>query len=247
MIVHAAGGVLAQSLRARALHRAAGVSSAPSTRWPRRASVRARYVLVSCDWVYSGRIPAGWSSRFSERDLPNPLRRLWALEARLRGGGDALETSWLITRPGGCVWRELSRPRAATGVRVMCGSTRASSWCRRARPRALLPAPGRVAALAYVCLGLCPARYASWSPRGAKGSTTWVARRRLGVMSGWHDCWQRVRLPRGAGPGGHSAGLSAALAGARGAALAVEYGALRREGAQPRSGLPRWPRSGGWR
>jgi dTDP-4-dehydrorhamnose reductase len=33
--------------------------------------VRARYVLVSCDQVYGGRIPAGWRSR--EGDLPDPV------------------------------------------------------------------------------------------------------------------------------------------------------------------------------
>jgi dTDP-4-dehydrorhamnose reductase len=60
-------------------------------------TVRARYVLVSCDCIHSGHMPPGM--RFEEHDLPNPLNaygrsKLACEEAVMRSN-----TSWLITRP----------------------------------------------------------------------------------------------------------------------------------------------------
>ncbi|HEY2632446.1 MAG TPA: sugar nucleotide-binding protein [Solirubrobacteraceae bacterium] len=72
-------------------------------------TVRARYVLVSCDSIHSGRLPPGM--RFQETDLPNPLNahgrsKLACEEAVMRSN-----TSWLITRPGEVYGINASRPR----------------------------------------------------------------------------------------------------------------------------------------
>jgi dTDP-4-dehydrorhamnose reductase len=60
--------------------------------------VRARYVLISSDQVYDGRLPAGWRAR--EGDLPDPVNahgrsKLACEEATMRSN-----VSWLIARPG---------------------------------------------------------------------------------------------------------------------------------------------------
>jgi dTDP-4-dehydrorhamnose reductase len=92
--------------------------------------VHARYVLVSCDQVYGGRMPAGWSSR--EGDLPDPLgaygrSKLACEEAAMRSN-----TPWLITRPG-----EVYGVNAAAPERACL----ALALVARLRRRALLPAP----------------------------------------------------------------------------------------------------------
>ncbi len=71
-------------------------------------TVRARYVLVSCDWVHSGRRPAG--SRFEESDPPDPVNaygrsKLACEEAVMRSN-----VSWLITRLGDPYGVNASRP-----------------------------------------------------------------------------------------------------------------------------------------
>lgn len=75
-------------------------------------AVRARYVLVSCDWVHSGYRPAGL--RFSESDLPDPVNaygrsKLACEEATMRSN-----VRWLITRPADVYGVNVSRP--ARGV-----------------------------------------------------------------------------------------------------------------------------------
>jgi dTDP-4-dehydrorhamnose reductase len=116
-------------------------------------TVRARYVLVSCDSVHSGQIPPGM--RFEERDLPNPLNaygrsKLACEEAVMRSN-----TSWLVTRPGEVYGINVSRPVSSLGTRgyssdehEMAGLPRA--WERsgtalklvkRMRNRALVPSP----------------------------------------------------------------------------------------------------------
>jgi dTDP-4-dehydrorhamnose reductase len=72
------------------------------------STVRARYVLMSCDWVFSGlRPPAG---RWDETDEVEPVnaygRTLAAAEALVR---DA-EVEWLIVRTGDPYGVNLSRP-----------------------------------------------------------------------------------------------------------------------------------------
>ncbi|MGH2880992.1 MAG: SDR family oxidoreductase [Solirubrobacteraceae bacterium] len=92
--------------------------------------VRARYVLVSCDQVYGGRMPAGWRSR--EGDLPDPVNahgrsKLACEEATMRSC-----VPWLITRPG-----EVYGVNAAAPERACL----ALALVARLRRRAPLPAP----------------------------------------------------------------------------------------------------------
>ena len=81
-------------------------------------TVRARYVLVSCDWVFSGLRPPG--ERWDETDLTEPVnaygRAQLAAEELVRGESGV---HWLITRVGDPYGVNLSRPteRRARGER----------------------------------------------------------------------------------------------------------------------------------
>jgi dTDP-4-dehydrorhamnose reductase len=114
-------------------------------------TVRARYVLVSCDSVHSGHMPPGM--RFDELDLPNPLNaygrsKLACEEAVMRSN-----TSWLITRPGEVYGVNVSRPSSGAGTGggdEVQGTGLPHAWhrsgaalklVRRMRNRALVPAP----------------------------------------------------------------------------------------------------------
>jgi dTDP-4-dehydrorhamnose reductase len=92
--------------------------------------VRARYVLISSDQVYGGRMPAGWGAR--EGDLPDPVNahgrsKLACEEATMRSN-----VSWLIARGG-----EVYGVNAAAAER----SCLALRLVARLRSRMLLPAP----------------------------------------------------------------------------------------------------------
>ncbi len=112
-------------------------------------TVRARYVLVSCDSVHSGHMPLGM--RFDELDLPNPLNaygrsKLACEEAVMRSN-----TSWLITRPGeiyGVNASRLTSPLGALDESELSWlpdawerSGTALKLVRRMRNRAPVPAP----------------------------------------------------------------------------------------------------------
>jgi dTDP-4-dehydrorhamnose reductase len=112
-------------------------------------TVRARYVLVSCDSVHSGQIPPGM--RFEERDLPNPLNaygrsKLACEEAVMRSNA-----SWLITRPGEVYGINVSRPvpssrandehEAAPLSQAWERSGTALKLVKRMRNRGLVPSP----------------------------------------------------------------------------------------------------------
>jgi dTDP-4-dehydrorhamnose reductase len=109
-------------------------------------AVRARYVLVSCDWVHSGYRPAGL--RFSERDLPDPVNaygrsKLACEEATMRSN-----VSWLITRPGEVYGVNVSRPvdwdarpSQARVRHVWEHSGTALRFVRRLREHTELPTP----------------------------------------------------------------------------------------------------------
>jgi dTDP-4-dehydrorhamnose reductase len=72
-------------------------------------AVRARYVLVSCDWVFSGLRPPG--ERWDETDVTEPVnaygRALLQAEELVRSEGDV---EWLIVRAGDPYGVNLSRP-----------------------------------------------------------------------------------------------------------------------------------------
>jgi dTDP-4-dehydrorhamnose reductase len=127
-------------------------------------NVRARYVLVSCDQVYGGRLPAGWRSR--EGDLPEPVNahgrsKLACEEAAMRSS-----TPWLIARPGEIYGvnasirargnEEPAHPGGAAHPRAREEGVSAEAWAltetwarsgvalrlvARLRSRTLLPAP----------------------------------------------------------------------------------------------------------
>ena len=127
-------------------------------------NVHARYVLVSCDQVYGGRLPAGWRSR--EGDLPGPVNahgrsKLACEEAAMRSGAP-----WLIARPGEVYGvnasirvrgnEEPAHPGGAAHPRAREEGTSAEAWTltetwarsgvalrlvARLRSRTLLPAP----------------------------------------------------------------------------------------------------------
>ncbi|HEX5309199.1 MAG TPA: sugar nucleotide-binding protein [Solirubrobacteraceae bacterium] len=92
--------------------------------------VRARYVLVSSDQVYSGRLPLGW--RAGERDLPDPVNahgraKLACEEAVMRSA-----VRWLVVRPGEVYGVNATTPqRLGLTLRLVA----------RLQRRALLPAP----------------------------------------------------------------------------------------------------------
>jgi len=93
-------------------------------------NVRARFLLVSCDQVYGGRMPAGWRSR--EGDLPAPVNahgrsKLACEEAAMRSN-----VAWLIARPGEVYGVNAAAPeRACLALQLVA----------RLRRHALLPAP----------------------------------------------------------------------------------------------------------
>jgi dTDP-4-dehydrorhamnose reductase len=91
--------------------------------------VRARYVLVSCDWVFSGLRPAG--QLWDERERPEPVssygRAQVAAEETVRESG----VPWLITRVADVYGVNLSRPRDRRPLRSGLGDARARNIWER--------------------------------------------------------------------------------------------------------------------
>jgi dTDP-4-dehydrorhamnose reductase len=107
VIVHAAGGVALTRFERDPYIAQLDLVGAEHTLAAARA-VRARYVLVSCDWVHSGYRPPGLS--FSESDPPEPVNayghsKLMCEQAAMRSN-----VSWLITRVGDAYGINMGRP-----------------------------------------------------------------------------------------------------------------------------------------
>ncbi len=143
VIVHAAGGVALSRFEREPYIAQLDYVGAEHTLAAARA-VRARYVLVSCDWVHSGYRPAG--VRFGERDLPDPVNaygrsKLACEEATMRAN-----VRWLITRPGELYGVNVSRPADGelSARAVWERSGLALRLVGRLRARAPLPAPAGV-------------------------------------------------------------------------------------------------------
>jgi dTDP-4-dehydrorhamnose reductase len=143
VVVHAAGGVALSRFEREPYIAQLDYVGAEHTLAAARA-VRARYVLVSCDWVHSGYRPAG--VRFSESDLPDPVNaygrsKLACEEAVMRSS-----VRWLITRPGDVYGVNVSRPsRAGPRARhVWEHSGLPLQMVRRLRDHAAMPAPAGV-------------------------------------------------------------------------------------------------------
>ncbi|HTD57913.1 MAG TPA: sugar nucleotide-binding protein [Solirubrobacteraceae bacterium] len=104
-------------------------------------TVRARYVLVSCDWVHSGYRPAGLS--FSESDLPDPVNAYGRSKLTCEEATMSANVRWLITRPADVYGVNVARPagggEAARYVWEHSGT--ALRLVKRLRAREALPAP----------------------------------------------------------------------------------------------------------
>ena len=104
-------------------------------------SVHARYVLVSCDWVFSGFRPAG--QRWSEGDLLGPVNAYGRAKQHAEQAVLESEVPWLITRPA-CVYGvNLATPEEPSELahHVWEHSGEALRWVRRLHDGHLLPAP----------------------------------------------------------------------------------------------------------
>lgn len=107
VIVHAAGGIAFSRFELDPRLAELDYLATEHTIAAARA-VRARYVLVSCDLVYSGYQPAG--SRFAESDAPAPVNaygrsKLVCEQATMRAN-----LPWLILRPADVYGVNLSQP-----------------------------------------------------------------------------------------------------------------------------------------
>ncbi len=140
VIVHAAGGVALSRFEHEPRLAELDYLATEHTIAAARA-VRARYVLVSCDWVYSGYRPAG--SRFAESDAPAPVNAYGRSKLACEQAAMRANLPWLILRPADVYGVNLSRQTRA-------GSQAPSPWERsgaalrlvkRLREHTELPAP----------------------------------------------------------------------------------------------------------
>jgi dTDP-4-dehydrorhamnose reductase len=106
VIVHAAGGVALSRFEHEPLLAELDYLATEHTIAAARA-VRARYVLVSCDWVYSGYRPAG--SRFAESDAPAPVNAYGRSKLACEQAAMRANLPWLILRPADVYGVNLSR------------------------------------------------------------------------------------------------------------------------------------------
>ncbi|HTC60640.1 MAG TPA: sugar nucleotide-binding protein [Solirubrobacteraceae bacterium] len=107
VIVHAAGGVALSRFELESQLAELDYLATEHTIAAARA-VRARYVLVSCDWVYSGYRPAG--SRFAESDAPAPVNAYGRSKLACEQAAMRANLPWLILRPADVYGVNLSRP-----------------------------------------------------------------------------------------------------------------------------------------
>ncbi len=107
VIVHAAGGVALSHFELEPRLAELDYLATEHTIAAARA-VRARYVLVSCDWVYSGYRPAG--SRFAESDAPAPVNAYGRSKLACEQAAMRANLPWLILRPADVYGVNLSRP-----------------------------------------------------------------------------------------------------------------------------------------
>jgi dTDP-4-dehydrorhamnose reductase len=140
VVVHAAGGVALSRFEHDPYIAQLDYVGAEHTLAAARA-VRARYVLVSCDWVHSGYRPAGL--RFNESDLPDPVNAYGRSKVACEGAAMRSNVRWLITRPADVYGVNVSRPvRAHARARhVWEHSGVGLRLVMRMRDHTVLPAP----------------------------------------------------------------------------------------------------------
>lgn len=104
-------------------------------------NVRAHYVLVSSDWVYSGMLPP--HLRWSEDDPPEPINAWGRARQACELAAADYNGSWLITRVGGLYGVNLARPRASGELarHVWSHSSVPLHLVERLREGHALPAP----------------------------------------------------------------------------------------------------------
>jgi dTDP-4-dehydrorhamnose reductase len=103
--------------------------------------VRAHYVLVSSDWVYSGMLPP--HLRWSEQDPPEPLNAWGRTRLACELATADYNGPWLITRPAGLYGVNLARPQASGELanHVWAHSSIPLRLVARLREGHALPAP----------------------------------------------------------------------------------------------------------
>ncbi len=107
-------------------------------------TVRARFVLVSSDWVFSGHRPPGQS--WSEADQPDPLNAYGRSKRASEEAVRSWQGSWLITRPANVYGINLARPREPGELanHIWRRSSLGLQWVRRLRDERPLPAPADI-------------------------------------------------------------------------------------------------------
>lgn len=140
VIVHAAGNVALSRFEREPYLAQLDFVGAEHTLAAARA-VRARYVLVSCDWVHSGYRPPGLA--FSERDPPQPVNAYGRSKLACEAAAMRSNVSWLIVRAGDPYGVNMSAPlRGPEPTRhVWERSGQAVRVLRRLRQGRELPAP----------------------------------------------------------------------------------------------------------
>lgn len=141
VIVHAAGGVALSRFERDPWISQLDFVGTEHTLAAARA-VRARYVLVSCDWVHSGYRPAGLS--FSESDIPEPVNAYGRSKLACEQATMRSNVSWLITRVGEPYGVNLSIPLGDSSTlprHLWRRSGLALELVRRLRDRRPVPAP----------------------------------------------------------------------------------------------------------
>lgn len=140
VIVHAAGGVSLSRFEREPYAAQLDFVGAEHTLAAARA-VRARYVLVSCDWVHNGYRPPGLS--FSESDFPEPVNAYGRSKLACEQAAMRSNVSWLITRVGDVYGVNMAAPVGNGGLprHVWLHSGLALGLVRRLRNRTPLLAP----------------------------------------------------------------------------------------------------------
>jgi dTDP-4-dehydrorhamnose reductase len=106
-------------------------------------TVRARYVLVSCDWVFSGLREIG--GRWSEQDRPEPVNEYGRAQLAAEELVKESSASWLITRVADVYGVNLALPVEQNAMRhVWRRSGSALRLVERLREGIELPAPADV-------------------------------------------------------------------------------------------------------
>jgi dTDP-4-dehydrorhamnose reductase len=140
VVVHAAGSVRPSRLESEPYAAQLVQVGAVHTLAAARA-VRAHYVLVSCDWVFSGLRPP--HQRWSEEDTPDPVNAWGRSRALCEAAVEDYLGSWLITRPADPYGVNLTRPRqrGTLAEHVWKHSNLPLRFVERLRHEQPLPAP----------------------------------------------------------------------------------------------------------